>query len=156
MSTIFRSREYETRQWPSVSLTATDAVLAFRFTTTPTRSLRCLSVFSGGEQTSIGAGKRGRVWSNLRLRVSNFSEWCKQAGEKIANDEIEPEEVLKGTLIPRMVMARPSTVAIGVDWPVQLIDFNESVTAFSFEYISEVFTTHVGLELVEYVSVKPA
>ena len=63
--------------------------------------------------------------------------------------------VLKGTLIPRMVMARPSAVAIGVDWPVELIDFNESVTAVSFEYISEVFMTHVGIELVECSATAP-
>ena len=147
---IGRQIRYTGRMGPDVGARLSDATLG-----TSTKAVLAGVGFSRGEQTSIGAGKRGRVWSNLRLRVSDFSEWCKQAGEKIANDDIDPEEVLKGTLIPRMVMARPSAVAIGVDWPVELIDFNESVTAFSFEYVSEVFMTHVGIELVEYSATAP-
>ncbi len=147
---IGRQIRYTGRMGPDVGARLSEATLG-----TSTKAVLAGIGFSRGEQTSIGAGRRGRVWSNLRLRVSSFSEWCKQAGEKIANDEIDPEEVLKGTLIPRMVMARPHAVAIGVDWPVELIDFNESVTAFSFEHVSEVFMTHVGIDLVEYSASSP-
>ncbi|WP_175695058.1 DEAD/DEAH box helicase [Burkholderia ambifaria] len=147
---IGRQIRYTGRMGPDVGARLSEATLG-----TTTKAVLAAVGFSRGEQTSIGAGKRGRVWSNLRLRVGQFSEWCKQAGEKIANEEIDPEEVLKGTLIPRMVMARPPSVAVGVDWPVELIDFNESVTAFSFEYVSEVSMTHVGIELVECSATAP-
>lgn len=147
---IGRQIRYTGRMGPDVGARLSEATLG-----TSTKAVLAGGGFSRGEQTSIGAGKRGRVWSNLRLRMSDFSVWCKQAGEKIANEDIDPEEVLKGTLIPRMVMARPSAVAIGVDWPVELIDFNESVTAFSFEHVSEVFMTHVGIELVECSATEP-
>lgn len=147
---IGRQIRYTGRMGPDVGARLSEATLG-----TSTKAVLAGVGFSRGEQTSIGAGKRGRVWSNLRLRVSSFAEWCKQAGEKIANDDINPEDVLKGTLIPRMVMARPSSVAIGVDWPVELIDFTESVTALSFEYVSEVFLTHVGIELAACSATEP-
>ncbi len=147
---IGRQIRYTGRMGPDVGARLSEATLG-----TSTKAVLAGVGFSRGEQTSIGAGKHGRVWSNLRLRVSHFSDWCKRAGEKIVDDDIDPEEVLKGTLIPRLVIARPSAVAIGVDWPVELIDFNESVTAFSFEHVSEVFMTHVGIELVECSATAP-
>ncbi|WP_041745451.1 DEAD/DEAH box helicase [Paraburkholderia phenoliruptrix] len=147
---IGRQIRYTGRMGPDVGARLSEATLG-----TTTKAVLAGVGFARGEATSIGAGKRGRVWSNLRLRVNTFAEWCKRAGEKIADDEIDPEEVLKGTLIPRLVMARPTAVAIGVDWPVELIDSIESVTAVSFEHVSEDFLTHVGIELAECSATEP-
>lgn len=147
---IGRQIRYTGRMGPDVGARLSEATLG-----TSSKAVLAGVGFAHGEQTSMGAGKRGRVWSNLRLRVNTFAEWCKRAGEKIADDSIDPEEVLKGTLIPRMVMARPAAVAVGVDWPLELLDCIESATAISFEVTHEENLTNVGIELVECSATAP-
>src|SRR5690606_34878187 len=68
---------------------------------------------------------------------------------------IDPEEVLKGTLIPRLVTARPPVVAIGVDWPVELLECVESATTIGFELTIQESLTNVGIELSECSATAP-
>lgn len=49
---------------------------------------------------SIGTAKRGRVWSNLRLRVDTFAKWARGVGAKFIDESIDPDQVLRGTLSP--------------------------------------------------------
>jgi len=141
---IGRQIRYTGRMGPDVGARLSEATLG-----TTTKAVLAGVGFEGGEQASIGAGKRGRVWSNLRLRVNMFAEWCKRVGQKISDETIDPEEVLKGTLIPKLAMTRPTSVAIGVDWPVELLDVVESATAIGFESTIQEHLTNVGIDLVE-------
>lgn len=147
---IGRQIRYTGRMGPDVGSRLSEATLG-----TTTKAVLAGVGFENGEQTSIGAGKRGRIWSNLRLRMNTFSTWCKRIGQKIADDSIDPEEVLRGTLIPRLVMARPTAVAIGVDWPVELIDNVESATTIVFELTVQDQITNVSIELVECSATAP-
>jgi hypothetical protein len=61
--------------------------------------------FEHGEMMSIGAAKRGRVWSNLRLRFDTFATWARAVGAKIATESIDSETVLAGTLKPERYLA---------------------------------------------------
>lgn len=111
--------------------------------------------YEKGSKTSVGAAKRGRVWAAQRLRVDSFTAWCRHIGSKIVDESIDPEVALKGTLIPRQVDARPSVVAIGVDWPSDVLDLVESMTAVVWPSGTECRLTDVSLEVVESAVTEP-
>lgn len=113
------------------------------------RALVSGSGFEGGEMKSVGAAKRGRVWSNLRLRVDSFAVWARSIGAKIADETIDPDTVLAGTLKPRLIGAVPSTVAIAVDWPKEVLERPESVCRFFGPGITEEPSTNVDIALAE-------
>jgi len=104
--------------------------------------------YEGGSRTSIGAAKRGRVWSAQRLRVDTFRTWCTHIGKKIVDTTIDPEEVLRGTLVARQIDARPAVVAIGVDWPSKILEVAESTTSLIWPNGTTHRLNDVGIELV--------
>jgi len=87
--------------------------------------------FEAGATATIGATKRGRVWSFQRLRLERFARWCKNVGEKVVDKSINPEDVLKGTLIPKLVKQRPDVMPIAIEWPDRIYQDHES--AFSVQ-----------------------
>jgi len=145
-----RQIRYTGRMGPDVGTLLADATLA-----TTTKAVLAGIGFEKGGATSIGAGKRGRIWSNLRLRVDQFSAWCKNIGAKVENPDIDPEEVLRGTLIPTLIATRPVAVPIGVDWPVELLDHVESATTFMFAHTIHEQLTNVNIELRDYTDNGP-
>jgi hypothetical protein len=104
--------------------------------------------FESGATTTIGATKRGRVWSFQRLRLETFAKWCKHVGAKVVDETIDPEGVLKGTLIPKLVKVRPEVMPIAVEWPECVYQEHESV--FSVQLAAGLATEfwYLGIELV--------
>ena len=145
-----RQIRYTGRMGPDVGALLADTTLA-----TTTKAVLAGVGFEDGGQTSIGAGKRGRVWSNLRLRVDQFSAWCKNIGSKIDDENIDPEQVLRGTLIPTLINSRPVVIPVGVDWPVELLDHVESATTISFGVMIHHQLTNVSIELLDYTDSGP-
>lgn len=90
------------------------------------------SVFSGngyenGERTTVGASRRGRIWSHQRGNVEELVTWCRKIGAKLLDTSIDPDEVLRGTLEPRVILERPDKMPIAVAWPEELYrDFEAS------------------------------
>lgn len=145
-----RQVRYTGRMGPDVGARLTDTTLG-----TTTKAVLAGAGFENGGPASIGAGKRGRVWATLRLKVNEFAAWCKHVGAKLVDDSIDPEEVLKGTLIPRLVDARPDSVPIGVDWPVELLEMVESATKISFLQTVREPLTNVSIEVRDFTSTGP-
>lgn len=145
-----RQIRYTGRMGPDVGARLTDTTLE-----TTTKAVLAGSGFEDGGPASIGAGKRGRVWATLRLKVNEFSAWCKHVGAKLIDDSIDPEEVLRGTLIPRLVSERPDSVPVGVDWPVELLDLVESATKISFAHTVAEHLTNVSIEVRDFNSSGP-
>lgn len=145
-----RQIRYTGRMGPDVGALLADTTLA-----TTTKAVLAGVGFENGGPTSIGAGKRGRVWSNLRLRVDQFAAWCKYIGSKIDDPNIDPEQVLRGTLIPTLIDSRPAAVPVGVDWPVELLDYVESATTISFGTTLNQQLTNVSIELRDYTDRGP-
>lgn len=137
-----RQVRYTGRMGPDVGARLTDATLG-----TTTKAVLAGFGFENGGPTSIGAGKRGRIWATLRFRISDFAAWCKGVGTKLADASIDPEDVLKGTLIPKLVSARPNVAPVGVDWPVELLDVMESGTTIFFTDTIEEHLTNTSIEL---------
>lgn len=145
-----RQIRYTGRMGPDVGALLADATLA-----TTTKAVLAGVGFENGGPASVGAGKRGRVWSNLRLRVDQFAAWCKNIGTKIDDADIDPEEVLRGTLIPTLIDSRPAAVPVGVDWPVEILDHVESATTILFGTTNSQQLTNVSIELREYADSGP-
>ncbi|WP_112187134.1 DEAD/DEAH box helicase family protein [Ralstonia sp. GX3-BWBA] len=147
---IGRQIRYTGRMGPDVGARLSDATLG-----TTKKAVLAGVGFEHGAPTSIGAGKRGRVWSNLRLRINTFVAWCKRTGAKIADETLNPEEALAGTLIPRLVTERPRVHCVGVDWPTEILDHVESATSIIFTPLHDEHLTNVGIEVKECSDVGP-
>lgn len=145
-----RQIRYTGRMGPDVGALLADATLA-----TTTKAVLAGVGFEKGGPTSVGAGKRGRVWSSLRLRVDQFAAWCKNIGSKIDDPEIDPEQVLRGTLIPTLIDSRPMAVPVGVDWPAEILDLVESATTISFGATINQHLTYVSIEPRYYTDSGP-
>lgn len=73
--------------------------------------------FENGVLTSVGASRKGRIWSNQRDKLNDFVSWCRLIGGKLVDHSIDPDSVLSGTLIPQRLRQRPQIMPTGVDWP---------------------------------------
>ena len=76
--------------------------------------------FENGSRVTVGASRKGRIWSHERNRVDKLAAWCKRIGEKILDTSIDPDEVLKGTLNAKTVVERPAKIPIAADWPEEM------------------------------------
>lgn len=86
--------------------------------------------FEGGSRVTVGASRKGRIWSMRRANLEVLIDWCKHIGRKVIDETIDPAEVLKGTLESVTISRLPETPAIAVDWPE--IVYLEPETAFLF------------------------
>jgi len=73
--------------------------------------------YEHGSKTSIGCSYKGRIWSRRITNVEALTRWCSSVGEKLLNDGIDSEEVIRGTLVPEMIDRRPDTMPFAIDWP---------------------------------------
>jgi superfamily II DNA or RNA helicase len=106
------------------------------------------SGFEAGEHATVGASRKGRIWSHRRDRVDQLVMWCKQVGEKLLDSNIDPDMVLRGTLETAIVAARPSGMPIGVDWPEEIYQSIEMPWSVSIGNATR-HLSEVELELVE-------
>lgn len=75
------------------------------------------SGFENGEVTSIGASRKGRIWSYSRGTINAFINWCNKVGKKLSNKDIDGDDILlKNTIKPKKVSEKPDAVAISADW----------------------------------------
>lgn len=103
--------------------------------------------FERGQHASVGAAKRGRVWSNQRLRVDTFASWARGVGAKLVDEAINPDAVLAGTLKPQAVGTVPHKVAIAAEWPLEVLARPEHITNFQAAGQPEVSLTEVDIDV---------
>lgn len=87
--------------------------------------------FEDGHRTTIGCSYKGRIWSYKKTNLLQLTTWCRAIGERLTDASLDPEEVLRGTLVPELVSARPAHVPISVEWPD--IFYREPEQTFSFQ-----------------------
>ena len=78
-------------------------------------------------RATVGASRKGRIWSHRRERVDQLTEWCKKIGAKLLDETIDPDEVLKGTLETKTLLERPAKMPISVDWPEEMYTSPEAL-----------------------------
>ncbi|WP_180956515.1 DEAD/DEAH box helicase [Bacillus canaveralius] len=77
-----------------------------------------------GIPVSVGASYKGKVWSKSTSDLPTWIEWCNKTGEKLTNEDIKMDDILKGVLRPTVVNDIPAMSPISVDWPVYLFENN--------------------------------
>lgn len=86
--------------------------------------------FEHGRRTTIGCSYKGRIWSYQTTNLLTLTKWCHEVGGKLLDATLDPEEVLKGTLVPTLIKQRPKKVPIAVEWDE--IVYREPESAFAF------------------------
>ena len=85
------------------------------------------SGFERGEKVTVGASRKGRIWSHQRHRVDQLETWCLEIGRKLLDPAINPDDVLQGTLEAQVILQRPNSMPIGADWPEEIFTTAESL-----------------------------
>lgn len=86
--------------------------------------------YEKGRKTTIGCSYKGRIWSYRTTNLLQLTQWCGEVGAKLLDEQLDPEEVLNGTLVPVLIAKRPNKIPIAVEWPE--IVYREPESAFAF------------------------
>ena len=86
--------------------------------------------FENGNPVNIGASYKGRIWTKLKGDLKNYKQWCLELGDKLINDQIDPNQILKETLIPTLVTQIPQIFPVWIDWDVDM--YLESEANYKF------------------------
>jgi hypothetical protein len=86
--------------------------------------------YEHGHKATVGASRKGRIWSFATTNIEALTKWCTGIGRKILDDTIDPDAVLKGTLEAELIAERPPRMPIGIDWPEDI--YKESEIAYTF------------------------
>jgi superfamily II DNA or RNA helicase len=70
-----------------------------------------------GERTSIGASRKGRIWSYAAAHsIKEWTEWCLRVGAKLRDTTITNDAVMRGFIRPKAITERPELVPLGIEW----------------------------------------
>src|SRR5215216_4622969 len=76
--------------------------------------------FENGTKVTVGASRKGRIWSFRREHVGALVNWCKSIGAKVIDESIDPDEILKGTLESTTISKLPQLEPVHIDWPERI------------------------------------
>ena len=57
--------------------------------------------------------------------MDEFAAWCRRIGAKLLDTDIDPDDVLKGTLDAKTITKRPGKMPIAIDWPEEMYKIPE-------------------------------
>lgn len=106
--------------------------------------------YEGGGKASVGCSYKGRIWSKRKTNIDHLVKWFSHIGKKLLDESINPNDVLKGTLVPTAVKTRPSKTPITIDWPENMYLDYESV----YEIVID--NTTIPLADVDILLVNPS
>lgn len=82
--------------------------------------------YKEGEKLSLGCSVKGKIWSYQRGNLDELTKWCRQIGEIVENESIDPNVVLQHTLAIEKVDKRPEVIPILIDWFPEMYEFAEN------------------------------
>lgn len=89
-----------------------------------------------------------------RTNLLALTDWCRSVGQKLLDVALDPEEVLRGTLVPQLIAERPKKVPIAIDWPD--LFYTEPEQAFAFQINGQTVYRHeADLVLINAVESGP-
>jgi superfamily II DNA or RNA helicase len=88
------------------------------------------SGYDEGEKITLGCSYKGRIWSYLRNDLRGFIKWCNKLGAKLIDENIDPNQVLKETLIPEIISNIPEVYPTHIDWGDNFYDNSEARVSF--------------------------
>lgn len=105
------------------------------------------SGYENGEKITIGCSYKGRIWSYLKSDLRGFIKWCENLGTKLVDDSIDPNQVLRQTLIPKSVIEIPKIFPTHIDWDDNFYDTKESKISFRIDE-EEYWLSNCSIELI--------
>ncbi|WP_338815660.1 DEAD/DEAH box helicase family protein (plasmid) [Bernardetia sp. Wsw4-3y2] len=88
------------------------------------------SGYDEGNKITLGCSYKGRIWSYLRNDLRGFIKWCNKLGLKLIDPSIDPNQVLKETLIPQIISIVPKIYQTHIDWNDSFYNNSESRVSF--------------------------
>lgn len=105
--------------------------------------------YENGGKVTVGASRKGRIWSFATTNAEALTRWCSRIGAKILDETIDPDEILKGTLESEIISARPAKMPIGIDWPEEVYKDPETTYSFILDDDTELSLLYTDISLVE-------
>ena len=103
--------------------------------------------YEDGKRVTMGCSYKGRIWARKTANLSEFFQWCLKVGKKLLDESIDPEEVLKGTLVAVEISSRPNIMPVNVEWPDFIYKHSEINISFILPSNEEIPFYLVDLEL---------
>lgn len=92
------------------------------------------SGFEEGEPVNIGASYKGRIWNVIKKGdLKDFKQWCLEIGNKLVNEAIDSNQILKETLIPETITDVPDIYPVCIDWDEDVYMSHETHFRFSID-----------------------
>ena len=79
--------------------------------------------YDQGRKVSIGCSYKGRIWSMESASISDWMSWCRDLGQKLNNQNIDPNRILDKVLRTKEISIIPDIIPIGIDWPDYLYEY---------------------------------
>lgn len=76
--------------------------------------------FEVGKPVNIGASYKGRIWTKLQGDLKQFKNWCVALGDKLVDENIDPNQILRETLIPTLRTDIPNVFPVWIDWDTDI------------------------------------
>lgn len=76
--------------------------------------------FEIGKPVNIGASYKGRIWTKLQGDLKQFKNWCIALGNKLVDENIDPNQILRETLIPTLRTDLPNVFPVWIDWDTDI------------------------------------
>lgn len=89
--------------------------------------------YENGCKVSIGCSYKGRIWSLLKGDLNQFMVWCQGIGEKLIDEQIDPNQILRETLIPELIIERPLGFPVWIDWHEEIYHHLETKYVFKMD-----------------------
>lgn len=104
------------------------------------------SGYENGEDVSIGCSYKGRVWSRRRNDIPTLIKWFHNIGDKILDESIDGDAVLKGALVAKALLERPNEIPFMVDWNEDVYKQSETRYTFKIDGVShELFNVDLSI-----------
>ena len=82
--------------------------------------------YKEGEKVSLGCSVKGKIWSYQRGNLDELTKWCREIGEIVSDNSIDPNVVLQHTLAIDKLQQRPNVMPILIDWNPEMYENTES------------------------------
>ncbi|ODP29061.1 hypothetical protein PTI45_01572 [Paenibacillus nuruki] len=88
------------------------------------------SGYEHGNKINIGCSYKGRIWTKKEADLLEFKEWCTNIGKKLVNDKIDPNIILRETLIPQKITERPAVYPVWIELDSDMLQYSEIKYSF--------------------------
>lgn len=78
--------------------------------------------YKEGEKVSLGCSVKGKIWSYQRGNLDELTKWCRDIGEIVSDNSIDPNVVLQHTLAIEKLQQIPNVMPIMIDWNPEMYE----------------------------------